>query len=123
MPSLSQVTIAGHLGRDAKIKTVGDYKVTEFSVAVSPPKTDSPMWFDCSMWGKQGEAVAEYLTKGKAVLVMGRLATRDYIKKDETAGYSLEINVDQLQLLGDPGKAQEPAPAAKPPTPEDDIPF
>ena len=118
MPNHSDITIVGHLGRDAETKQVGSSTVTEFTVAVNhrDKKGDTTMWFSCALWGKRGEAVAQYLTKGKAVLVSGRFWVRDYEGKNGPS-YSLEVNANDLVLLG--GKDD----AAAPPAHNDDIPF
>ncbi len=102
MPNLSQITIVGHLGRDAKTKDAGTTTVTEFNLAVNARTKgdDSTMWFQCALWGKRGESVAQYLTKGKPILVSGRFAVREYTKKDDSAGYSLEVNVNEIEFLG-----------------------
>lgn len=115
MPNLSHVTVVGHLGRDAETKqTNSGHSVTEFSLAVTPKKGAETMWFRCAMWGKRGEAVAQYLEKGKPVLVIGAFTVREYEGKNG-AGYSLEVHVDELQLLGGGGgeqqQEQEQAPA------------
>ena len=45
------------------------------------------------------EALQEYLVKGKQVLVMGRLQTRQY-EKDGEKRYSTEVKADRVTLLG-----------------------
>lgn len=120
MPNLAHITIAGHLGRDAEVKDAGGSKVCEFSVAVNSKQKgqDHTMWFRVAVWGKRGEAVAEYLTKGKAVLVTGRFSVREYEGKNGP-GYSLEINADALEFLGGSPMAD----GGSPPSAGDDIPF
>ena len=114
MPNLSQATIIGHLGRDAEQKQAGGQSLVEFSVGVTPftKGEKNTNWFRCTMWGRRGEAVLPYLTKGTAVLVSGSFQARDYTKKDGTAGYSLEINASELVLLGSKGEQATGAPPA-----------
>ena len=124
MPNLSQITIAGHLGRDAETKQVGSTTVCEFNMAVNAKQKgeDTTMWFRCAVWGKRGESVAQYLTKGKAVLVSGRFSVRDYEGKNGP-GYALEVNADALEFLG--GGEQLSWPGQRNDAPDDDssIPF
>jgi len=47
------------------------------------------------MWGKRGEAVAQYLTKGKTVAVRGTLGSREHDGKTY-----LDLDADELELLG-----------------------
>ena len=96
---MKTITIAGNIGKDAVTRNTpnGD-AVTGWSVAVEDRqgKDKSTMWFDCSLWGKRGEAIAQYLTKGSKVAVSGDLSARLHEGKTY-----LTIRVDQVTLLGD----------------------
>lgn len=98
-------SFTGNLGRDAETKYVGESSVTEFSVAVKSGYGDkaTTTWAKCAMWGDRGEKVAQYLTKGKAVGIVGELTLREYVKKDGTNGASLEVRVSDMTLLGKNG--------------------
>lgn len=78
---MKNLTIAGGIGKDAVTRTTqsGD-KVTGFSVAVEERNGQDKrtLWFDCSLWGRRGEALAQYLTKGTRVTVSGDLSTREH---------------------------------------------
>ena len=122
MPNIAHITIAGHLGRDAETREAGHSVVTSFSIAVSDKRNDRTNWFSCSLWGTRGEKLAQYLTKGKAVLVTGGFTTREH--NDKTY---MEVNVDDLSFLGGGSEASSSAPrstasvAGEPA--DDDIPF
>lgn len=92
------IAIAGGLTRDAVTRSTqnGD-KVTGFSVAVSDGFGDTKrtIYFDCSLWGKRGESLAQYLTKGGKVAVSGELSTREHEGKTY-----LTVKADQVTLLG-----------------------
>ena len=106
----------GNLGRDAETKFVGDTSVTEFSVAVKSGYGDkeSTTWPKCQMWGQRGEKVALYLTKGQLVGISGEVTLREYEKKDGTGkGYSLEVRVNDLTLLGKKGDVQPNTPVSE----------
>lgn len=78
---MKSITIAGRIGKDAKTRTTqGGDQVTGFTVAVDEGFGDKKrtIWFDVSFWGKRGASVAQYLTKGASVTVMGDLSTREY---------------------------------------------
>jgi single-strand DNA-binding protein len=95
---MKNVTIAGGLGKDADLRTTqnGD-KVLGFSVAVDDRngKEKTTIWFDCSLFGKRAEALAQYLTKGTRVAVSGDLGKREYEGKTY-----LTVKADQVTLLG-----------------------
>lgn len=78
---MENITIAGRIGRDAEVRTTpqGD-KVASWSVAVDyrAGSERATRWYDCSIWGKRGEALAQYLTKGSSVTVGGEFGTREH---------------------------------------------
>lgn len=123
--------IAGNVGKDATMRTLqnGD-KVLSFSVAVDNGKDKDSTWYDCSLFGKRGEALERYITKGSKVTVMGRLSVRVH----EGKAY-MGVNVSEVTLQGGnqgASERQESRPAASqsqaggysaPGGMDDDIPF
>ena len=95
---MKNITVAGGITKDAVTRSTqsGD-KVTGFSVAVSEGFGDNKrtLYFDCSYWGKRGEALCQYLTKGNRVAVSGDLSTREHEGKTY-----LTIRADQVTLMG-----------------------
>lgn len=95
---MKQITIAGNIGKDAEVRsTQGGDMVTGWTVAVEERKGQEKrtLWFDCTLWGKRGEALAPYLTKGGKVAVSGELSTREYEGKTY-----LTLRADQVTLMG-----------------------
>jgi single-strand DNA-binding protein len=95
---MKTITIAGNIGKSAETRTTqGGDKVTSWSVAVEERtgKEKSTIWFDCSLWGKRGESLAPYLTKGGKVAVSGDLGKREHEGKTY-----LTIRADQVTLMG-----------------------
>jgi len=132
LPNLSSITIAGHLGRDAELKNVGDSQVCSFSVAVTKRRkgNESTAWYACQLWGTRGERLAEHLTKGKAVIVVGELVPREYKGKKDEMRTSLDINVQTIEFAGGSsagGSAgstrADSAPASGGLSDEEEIPF
>lgn len=99
---MKQITIAGGITRDAETRQAGQSEVTSFSVAVDhrDGQNKSTMYFDCSMWGRRGEALRSYLTKGSKVCVTGDLGTREHNGKTY-----LQVRVDNVTLQG--GRPQQ----------------
>lgn len=89
--------VAGNLGKDADVKSVGGQTVCSFNVASTTKVKgeDSTTWIRCSMWGARGEKLSEYLVKGKSVCVSGGLTTREYEGKTY-----IEMRVDDVKLMG-----------------------
>jgi single-strand DNA-binding protein len=105
--SVNKVILVGRLGKDAETKfTPSGTSITRFSVATSRRWKDQASnewkedtnWTDVALW--KGEAVAEYLTKGKQVYVEGRLQTRSYDDRDGKKVYRTEVVADEVILLG-----------------------
>lgn len=97
---MQTITIAGTIGKNAELRRAGDKPVAGFSVAVSNGKDrdgnwKDSTWYDCSLWGKRGESLAQYLTKGSRVCVTGRPSVRVH----EGKAY-LGVSVNEVSLLG-----------------------
>jgi single-strand DNA-binding protein len=98
---MQKLFIAGTIGRDAEIRrTQNGDAVAGFSVAVDNGKDKQgnkreTTWFDCSLWGKRGESLGPYLTKGTRVAIEGRPGAREYNGK-----IYLQCSVDEVTLLG-----------------------
>jgi single-strand DNA-binding protein len=100
-------------GKDAEIRyTPGGDAVTQFSVALQSGYGDKQVttWLNCNMWGKRGETIASYLTKGTRIGITGELTNREYEAKDGSKKYSLELRVSDVTLLGAKGVSTGSAP-------------
>lgn len=108
MASLAKVVIVGNLGRDAEMRvTPSGMQVLEFSIATnetwndrSGNRQEHTQWFRVTMWGRRGEALQQYLIKGKLVYVDGTLRAREYTDREGQKRTSLDVRADQIQLLG-----------------------
>lgn len=134
-------SFTGNLGGDSESRfTPSGDAVVSFSVGVKSGFGDkaTTTWARCQMWGKRGESVAPYLTKGQLVGIVGELSVREYQDKQGQTKTSVDVRVNDLTLLGkksdQPGREPAPqqAPQARPqqarqaPAPDpfsDDIPF
>lgn len=97
------VTVAGRLGKDAETRQAGNSSVTGFSVAGDTGFGDRKQshWFNCSLWGKRGEAMQQYLSKGQEVVVIGEYSEREYNGKQYK-----ELNVLDVKLMGGQQQSQ-----------------
>ena len=108
-----KVIIVGNLGKDPEMRyTPGGQPVTNFSVATNRrytkdgAKVDETVWFTVTAWGKLAETCAEYLSKGRKVLVEGRLTAdaetggpRVWEDNSGQARASYELNALTVQFL------------------------
>ncbi len=95
---MKNITIAGNIGKDAVVRTTqGGESVTGWTVAVEERQGQDKrtIWFDCSLWGKRGSALSQYLTKGSRVAVSGELSTREHDGKTY-----LTVRASEVTLMG-----------------------
>jgi len=96
-------TITGNIGKDAETRAIpsGD-TVTSFSVASNRKvkERDETTWVTVHLWGKRGEKLSQYLTKGTAVTVVGEFTTREYQDKSGEKRTSLECRASDIALHG-----------------------
>ena len=93
-----QLTAAGRIGKDAELRTTPNAKkVCSFSIATDVDFGDrkKTIWVNCSLWGKRGEALSQYLIKGTSVTAVGEMSTREYDGKTY-----VELNVREIALQG-----------------------
>jgi single-strand DNA-binding protein len=99
---MNVLCVTGNLGKDAEIRvTPAGKSVVAFSVAMKSGWGDraTTTWLNCSMWGERGVKVAPYLLKGGQVAVSGEVSLREWESGDKS-GTSLELNVNDVTLLG-----------------------
>jgi single-strand DNA-binding protein len=121
----------GNLGSNAEQRyTQSGDSIVSFNVAVKAGFGDKAVttWVKCNLWGKRGDSLMPYLNKGQLVGISGELANRKYQDKDGQDRYSLEVRVNELDLLGGKQEQRE-APRQEPKRVnhgdelESDIPF
>ena len=108
MGSVNKVILVGNLGADAELRyTGGGMAVANFRIATTEvwkdkdgQKQEQTEWHRISLWGKQAEAVAQYLVKGKQVYVEGRLKTQKWKDKEGNDRTTVEVTADRVTLLG-----------------------
>ncbi|HZW35683.1 MAG: single-stranded DNA-binding protein [Deltaproteobacteria bacterium] len=134
MVTFNRVILAGNLVRDPEIRYLpSGTSVTSFGLAVNyrykqnNELKEEVSFFDIVVFGKQGENCAEYLSKGRPVLVEGRLRQRRW-ESEGTKRSKIEVVADGVQFLGSPRSgAGEGGSGGAPPqgaeTPDEDIPF
>lgn len=122
---MNKVFLMGNLTRDPELKhTNANMAIANFSVAVNEKWTDKSgakqervAFVDCEAWGKTAETVAKFFTKGKPIVVEGRLKQDSWEDKETGKKRSkLLVTVDTFHFCGDKndkggGSASAPAQA------------
>jgi single-strand DNA-binding protein len=112
---INQVILMGRLTRDPETRTTPSGKtVTSFSLAVDrQTQDDQADFFDVTAWEKTGELVAQYVTKGRRVLVQGRLRQDSWDDKDTGKKRSkVEVVAFDVTFLDGPSDRGDNASAA-----------
>jgi single-strand DNA-binding protein len=114
MASVNKVILVGNLGADPEVRYLpsGD-AIANIRLATTDRYKDKASgemkepteWHRVAFFGRLAEIVNEYLKKGSAVYIEGRLRTRKWQGQDGQDRYSTEIVADQMQMLGGRGGA------------------
>ncbi|WP_147821794.1 single-stranded DNA-binding protein [Salidesulfovibrio onnuriiensis] len=113
--SLNKVILIGRIGQDPKVSyTSSGQAVTNFSVATDEgyrdkntgQRVERTEWHRVVAWRQAAEFVANYLGKGRLVMVEGKLQTRKWQDQNGAERYTTEIVADRVQGLD---RAQEGA--------------
>lgn len=133
MANLNKVMLIGNLTRDPELRvTPKGTSVAQFALAVNRKFRDEAgadreevTYVDLEAWGKTGETIAKYCTKGRPLYVEGRLRLDTWDDKTTKEKRSrMKVVVDNFQFLGS-GRAESQAGAGAPAAdaPADDVPY
>lgn len=120
------------VGRDVEVRfTSGGDAVASVSLAYTYGRKGKDgkrptQWIDGTIWGKQAESLAPYLTKGtKIVASLDELHIETYVGKDGTEKSKMTGKVVGINFAGKPTDADQPAPPKPKPVADipDDVPF
>lgn len=108
MKSLNVVHLIGNLTKDPEIKAMEktDNVLCRFSIAVNEvwynkqdEKQEYTSFFDCTCWGKRGEALAKFHQKGDPIFISGKLRQDKWEDKNGDKRYSVSIIVDDFIII------------------------
>ena len=137
---INKAILVGRLGKDPEVRYTPDgMMVTTFTLATDEQRKDksgervkTTEWHRIVTFGKLAEICGKYLTKGKLVVVEGRIRTQSWDDKEGNKRYTTEIIASDMRMLDSKGGqkgadgSQEESPLPHPgngPLPEDDVPF
>ena len=112
---VNKVMIIGRVGQTPQVRTVGENKVANFTVATTEKYKDreDTEWHNIAVWGKLADVVEKWVDKGMMVYIEGKIKTEKYTK-DGQDKFVVRIMASSLQMLS---KKEDSAPAAKPSQP------
>lgn len=137
MQSMNVVALIGNLTKDPEVRhTASGTAVGTLRIAVNGSTkdpsgnwVDRPDYFNVTVWDKQAENCAQYLSKGSKIGVTGRLRFDEWQADDGTKRSKVEVVADRVQFLNtrEDGGGRSDAPeyerSQASSAPDDDIPF
>lgn len=107
----NKVILLGNLTRDPELRTIpSGQTVCSFSLAVNRSwrnaegeTQEAVDYIDCNAWGKPAEIINQYMQKGRAILVSGRLQQRSW-EQDGQKRSKVEVVVEDFNFVGGPGE-------------------
>lgn len=123
MANFNKVIMAGRLTRDPQLSYLpSNTPVTEFGLATNRKwrsqdgeMKDETCFIDCRVYGKQAETLNQYMSKGRGLLIEGRLQLQQWTGKDGTKRSKHIVIVEQFQFMDgrrEDGPGDRPTPQA-----------
>lgn len=125
---INKVILMGRLTRDPELRHTGKgTPVTTFSIAIDNGYGDNKRtdFINCLAWNKTAEFVTKYFSKGKMIIVIGRISTRSWEGQDGKRAYATEVVANEVNFGESKTSPQlnTPQTAAQPPMQDDDDDF
>lgn len=126
---MNKVVIIGRLTKDPELKftpgngtavTIVTLAVDKFNPSTGKREAD---FISITIWGKQAENTANYMTKGSMMAISGRIQTRSYDGKDGTKRYVTEVVANEVSFLSYRKQGSIPSFDDMTLTDDGDIPF
>lgn len=103
----------GRVGRDAEMRyTQNGDPICQWSVAIDIGYGDNrkTTWLNCSLFGKRGESLVNYIRKGDQIGVTGAIFLNEYETKAGGNGARLECRVNDVTLISQKDEAPHNSP-------------
>ena len=122
MASLNRVLLMGNLTKDPELRyTPSGTPVANLRLAVNSTfkdqagqRKEETCFITVVVWSRQAETCTQYLKKGRAVFVEGRLISRSWEAEGKTRSV-MEVRADRVQFLGGPGGGASRSPGGAEP--------
>ena len=98
---INKVILMGRLTKDPELRyTNNKTPVCSFTIAVNNGYGDNKRtdFVNCLAWNKTAEFVTKYFTKGKMIIVIGRIATRSWETQDGHKRYVTEVIANEVNF-------------------------
>ena len=99
---MNKVVLIGRLTKDPELRFAAGSgtAVARFTLAVNRQfKKDEADFISCIAFGKTGETIAQYITKGRQLAVSGNIRTGSYEAQDGTRRYTTDVVVESFDFI------------------------
>jgi single-strand DNA-binding protein len=115
MANYNKVLLMGNLTRDPELRyTPGGSAVCEIGMAVnrqwknpqSGEMQEETTFVDVTVWGRQGETLNQYMSKGRPIFIEGRLQLDSWETQDGQKRSKLKVVGERFQFIGGRGDGE-----------------
>jgi len=131
MIELNQLLVTGNLVAAPETRPAGESSVTRGRILHSSSYRDrqtgerkktEPLGIDFEIWNGYGEAFAQHVGKGTAVLLEGELKPNNYEREDGSMSFGFRLRVDRWQIVAQPGERRTGGETSQVEAPKDEAP-
>lgn len=100
---MNKVILIGRLTKDPSLnfQSNSGLAICRFTVAITRQfKKDETDFINCVAFGKTGETIAQYITKGRQIAVTGSIRTGSYDGQDGVKRYTTDVIVESFEFIG-----------------------
>lgn len=119
--AVNKIFLLGRTGKDFEVKTIGDAKCAQFTLATSERYKDrngemqeNTDWHNIVCWRRTADIVEKYVKKGSQLFIEGKVKYRSYETDRGEKRYVTDIVAERIELLGKPEGQQNPSPSPAP---------
>ncbi|WP_300384713.1 single-stranded DNA-binding protein [Clostridium sp.] len=108
---MNKVILIGRMTKDPELNFAAGSgtAVTKFTLAITRAfKKEETDFINCIAFGKTGETIAQYLTKGRQLAITGNIRTGSYDAKDGTKRYTTDVVVESFEFIGSNNQSGQP---------------
>ncbi len=101
MPNHALAVLTGHLARDPELRYINDKPILRFTIGVSTGYGDkkTTTWWKCSAFGERYAKISSYISKGKAVTVIGEPSTQAWNDNNGLQRIDAVLRVNDIVLI------------------------
>ena len=117
---INKAILMGRLTRDPELRYTGSgTPVCNFSIAINTGSRENQTtdYINCVAWNKTAEFVEKYFTKGRMIIVVGRIQTRTWEGQDGKKNYATEVVASEVSF----GESKRSADTSEEITADDDF--